>query len=120
MSVMFLAKSGRGRCAGMSGGPVGWAWPPRGAMKAGGDTAAPGDALELVHAPDFCVGVSIAVAGIVNVVRAAIGVDVGRQEEVGGCDEAALLLLVERAIGLIDDLPALQQQRLGNRAGLVL
>src|SRR5689334_23116420 len=69
--------------------------------------------------PDLQVGLRIVVLRIIDVLGPSIGLDIGRHEQMRRRNVATVFLLVERSIGLVDDLPSVQPQRLGNRADLV-
>ncbi len=69
--------------------------------------------------PGLLVGVAIAVVRIEHVVRAAVEVDIGLGHHVQRRDVAGPLLAGEGAVQLVDQLPALQVQRLGHGDRLV-
>src|SRR5271154_5033651 len=71
-------------------------------------------------APDLAVFLLVAVRGIINAAGAAIALDVGRREQVDGSGITARRLAREGAIELVDHLEAVQPQRFGHRADLIL
>ena len=74
----------------------------------------------LLTGPDILIDRSIFIIWIVVVFRASVGADIRGSEEVSGHHIAAVLLLVERAISLVDDLPAMESQWLGDCGFLIL
>src|SRR5579872_1478541 len=74
----------------------------------------------LLDAPDLLVFVLVPVAGVEEVLRAAILVDVGVDEQVDMGDIAARRLAGESAVQFVDRLPAVQMQWLSDGRHLIL
>src|SRR6266852_9317322 len=73
----------------------------------------------LLDAPDLPVFILVAVAGIEDVLRAAIFIDVGGREQMHRSHVGARRLAGEGAVQFVDALPAVQVQRLGDSRDLV-
>src|SRR5581483_4617330 len=76
--------------------------------------------LFLLHTPDLLVFVLITIARIEDILRTAILVDIGVDEQMHIGDEAGGRLAGNRPVHLVDALPAMQMQRLGDGGELVL
>src|SRR4051794_14043369 len=74
----------------------------------------------LLHAPDLLVLVSVIVAGIELVLRAAVLFDVLRREQMHVRHVAARLLASEGAVDFVDHDPALKVERLCDGGKLIL
>ena len=77
-------------------------------------------AVGLLDAPDLPVFILVAVAGIKDILRAAIFIDVGGREQMHRSHVGARRLAGEGAVQFVDALPAVQVQRLGDSRDLVL
>src|ERR1700710_1197271 len=70
--------------------------------------------------PDFCVGVPVVIVRVIDILLAAVLIDVLRRNEMHRRDIARWLLSREGTIELVDHLPTLEDQRLRHRRRLKL